>query len=157
VLTASIIRAMSKLLRARLWVGHFYCWLPGPRQILTSFRTAPAEVMPWLTGPLTFNRFLARGFLVAFMLETVQTSETSVNSYQSTWRYNPEDSHLLYKYFSSKQTEVLTAGLVIFDVVPCNVMFESAVELFNPYCSLFTSVRLQKADTRKAGGRTVRH
>jgi hypothetical protein len=28
------------------------------------------------------------------MMEAVQTSETSVNSYQSTRRYNPEDSHL---------------------------------------------------------------
>jgi hypothetical protein len=27
-------------------------------------------------------------------MEAVQTSETSVNSYQSTRRYNPEDSHL---------------------------------------------------------------
>jgi hypothetical protein len=28
------------------------------------------------------------------MMEAVQTSETSVNSYQSTRRYNPEDGHL---------------------------------------------------------------
>jgi hypothetical protein len=28
------------------------------------------------------------------MMEVVQTSETLVNSYQSTWRCNPEDSHL---------------------------------------------------------------
>jgi hypothetical protein len=28
------------------------------------------------------------------MTEAVQTPETSVNSHQSTWRYNPEDSHL---------------------------------------------------------------
>jgi uncharacterized protein YcgI (DUF1989 family) len=28
------------------------------------------------------------------MMEAVQTSETSVNSQQSTLRYNPEDSHL---------------------------------------------------------------
>jgi hypothetical protein len=31
---------------------------------------------------------------IALMMEAVQTSETSVNSYQSTRRYNPEDSHL---------------------------------------------------------------
>jgi hypothetical protein len=30
----------------------------------------------------------------ALMMEAVQTSETLVNSYQSTRRYNPEDSHL---------------------------------------------------------------
>jgi hypothetical protein len=32
--------------------------------------------------------------LIALMMEAVQTSETSVYSYQSTRRYNPEDSHL---------------------------------------------------------------
>jgi hypothetical protein len=35
----------------------------------------------------------ARGLLIALMIEAVQTSETLVNSYQSTRRYNPEDSH----------------------------------------------------------------
>jgi hypothetical protein len=28
------------------------------------------------------------------MMEAANTSETSVNFYQTTWRYNPEDSHL---------------------------------------------------------------
>jgi hypothetical protein len=37
---------------------------------------------------------VARCRLIALMMEAVQTPETSVNSYQSTWRYNPEDSHL---------------------------------------------------------------
>jgi hypothetical protein len=32
--------------------------------------------------------------MIALMFEAVQTSETLVNSYQSTWRYIPEDSHL---------------------------------------------------------------
>jgi hypothetical protein len=32
--------------------------------------------------------------LIALMMEAVQTSETLVNSYQSTRCYNPEDSHL---------------------------------------------------------------
>jgi hypothetical protein len=32
--------------------------------------------------------------MTALMTEAVQTSETVVNSYQSTRRYNPEDSHL---------------------------------------------------------------
>jgi hypothetical protein len=31
---------------------------------------------------------------IVLMMEAVQTSETSVNSYQSTRRYDPEDSHL---------------------------------------------------------------
>jgi hypothetical protein len=29
------------------------------------------------------------------MMEAARTSETLVNFYQTTWRYNPEDSHLL--------------------------------------------------------------
>jgi hypothetical protein len=28
------------------------------------------------------------------MIKAAQTSETLVNIYQSTWHYNPEDSHL---------------------------------------------------------------
>jgi hypothetical protein len=28
------------------------------------------------------------------MMEAASTSETSVDVYQTTWRYNPEDSHL---------------------------------------------------------------
>jgi hypothetical protein len=32
--------------------------------------------------------------VIALMMEAVQTSETRVNPYQSTRRYNPEDSHL---------------------------------------------------------------
>jgi hypothetical protein len=31
---------------------------------------------------------------VALMMEAASTSETSVNFYQTTWRYNPDDSHL---------------------------------------------------------------
>jgi hypothetical protein len=32
--------------------------------------------------------------LIALMVEAIQTSETLVNTYQSTWCYNPGDSHL---------------------------------------------------------------
>jgi hypothetical protein len=34
---------------------------------------------------------------MALMMEIASTSETSVNFYQTTRRYNPEDSHLAYK------------------------------------------------------------
>jgi hypothetical protein len=40
------------------------------------------------------NRFLARGLLIALMMEASSTSETSVNFYQTTRRNNTEDSHL---------------------------------------------------------------
>jgi hypothetical protein len=32
------------------------------------------------------------------MMEAARTSETSVNFYQTTRRYNPEDSHLLINF-----------------------------------------------------------
>jgi hypothetical protein len=32
--------------------------------------------------------------LIALMMEAARTSETLVNFYHTTWRYNPEDSHL---------------------------------------------------------------
>jgi hypothetical protein len=32
--------------------------------------------------------------LIALMMEAARTSETLVNFYQATQRYNPEDSHL---------------------------------------------------------------
>jgi hypothetical protein len=38
--------------------------------------------------------WLARGLLIALMMGTAKTSETLVNFYQTTLRYNPEDSHL---------------------------------------------------------------
>jgi hypothetical protein len=31
----------------------------------------------------------------ALMMEAARTSETLVKFYQTTWHYNPEDSHLL--------------------------------------------------------------
>jgi hypothetical protein len=39
----------------------------------------------------SYRKFRA---MIALMMEAVQTSETLVNSYQSSQRYNPEDSHL---------------------------------------------------------------
>jgi hypothetical protein len=32
--------------------------------------------------------------LITLMMEAARTSETLLNFYQTTWRYNPEDSHL---------------------------------------------------------------
>jgi hypothetical protein len=31
---------------------------------------------------------------IALLMEAARTSETLVNFYQTTWHYNPEDSHL---------------------------------------------------------------
>jgi hypothetical protein len=37
-------------------------------------------------------------------MEAARTSETLVNFYQTTWRYNPEDSHRLPQHLSIKNT-----------------------------------------------------
>jgi hypothetical protein len=50
--------------------------------------------LPWLTDSYNPNRFHARGLLIALMMEAARTSETLVNFYRTTRRYNPEDSHL---------------------------------------------------------------
>jgi hypothetical protein len=48
----------------------------------------------WLTGSCISNRFHARGLLIALMMAAARTSETLSNFYQTTRRYNPEDSNL---------------------------------------------------------------
>jgi hypothetical protein len=55
---------------------------------------APCNLLPWLIASYTSNRFHVRGLLIALMMEAAGSSETSVNFYQTTRRYNPEDSHL---------------------------------------------------------------
>jgi hypothetical protein len=45
------------------------------------------------------------------MMEAASTSEMSVNFYQTTWRYNPEDSYLhtcCYENLKSYNIEVVT-------------------------------------------------
>jgi hypothetical protein len=54
----------------------------------------------WVVAPRSLVKFtnvsevLAASGLIALMLEATRTSETLVNFYQTTRRYNPEDSHL---------------------------------------------------------------
>jgi hypothetical protein len=38
--------------------------------------------------------------MIALVMEAARTSETLVNFYQTTRRYNPEDSHLGVKKFT---------------------------------------------------------
>jgi hypothetical protein len=62
----------------------------GPQLIFIRFRTEK-ELSPserWLSSGLP------RGLLIALMMEAARTSETLVTFYQTTRRYNPEDSHL---------------------------------------------------------------
>jgi hypothetical protein len=48
------------------------------------------SLLHFSTSPSILGRWLA----IALMMEAAGTSETLVNFYQSTRRYNPEDSHL---------------------------------------------------------------
>jgi hypothetical protein len=38
---------------------------------------------------------LAASIIIAFMIDAVSTTETSVNSYNTTWRVVPEDSPVI--------------------------------------------------------------
>jgi hypothetical protein len=40
------------------------------------------------------NDAVTYSYLTGVMMEAASASETSINFYQATWRYNPEDSHL---------------------------------------------------------------
>jgi hypothetical protein len=40
------------------------------------------------------SEVLAASIFRAMMMEAARTSEMLVNFYQTTWHYNPEDSHL---------------------------------------------------------------
>jgi hypothetical protein len=55
--------------------------------VLTAVSTKMAVF--WVAAPST---------LVDLMMEAARASETLVNFYQTTRRYNPEDSHLLLFY-----------------------------------------------------------
>jgi hypothetical protein len=46
----------------------------------------------WVVAPC--SRVFWLKFTIALMMEVARTSETLANFYQTTRRYNPEDSHL---------------------------------------------------------------
>jgi hypothetical protein len=52
------------------------------------------QLLHWLIGSHISSRFLVRGLLISLMMEAARSSETLVNFYQTTRRYNQEDSHL---------------------------------------------------------------
>jgi hypothetical protein len=57
----------------------------------------------WVVAPcITISEVLApsinRAMAIALMMEAARTSETLVYFYQTTWRYNPEDSHVIVKH-----------------------------------------------------------
>jgi hypothetical protein len=48
----------------------------------------------WVVAPYSLLEIYQR---FALMMEAARSSETLVNFYQTTRRYNPEDSHLPFK------------------------------------------------------------
>jgi hypothetical protein len=46
------------------------------------------------------------------MMETARTSETLVNFYQTTWRYNPEDSHLGLFYSAYVSAQIFSSTVI---------------------------------------------
>jgi hypothetical protein len=59
--------------------------------------------------------------MIALMMETVRTSETLVNFYQTTRRYNPEDSHL-----RTHRRENLKSYLGFFVIDGLKIIFDTA-------------------------------
>jgi hypothetical protein len=53
-------------------------------------------VAPYSLGEV-YRRFRGTCCLIVLMMEAVSTSETSLNFYQTTRRYNPEDSQVQNK------------------------------------------------------------
>jgi hypothetical protein len=46
--------------------------------------------------------------VIALMMEAARTSETLVNFYQTTRRYNPEDSHLRTHHRENLKSHIVT-------------------------------------------------
>jgi hypothetical protein len=99
----ALIRAISSNLSLLLflfpsWPGcgtpSLPYWLPALARSQPYSPLVQSRFLPWLTGSYISNWFNACGLLIALMIEAARTSETLVNFYQTTWRYNPKDSHL---------------------------------------------------------------
>jgi hypothetical protein len=85
---------LSFSLLDKLWHTPLSFWLLG---LTRSWPYSPLvwwRFLPWLTGSYISNWFHTRDLLIALMMEAARTSETLVNFYHTTRRYNPEDTHL---------------------------------------------------------------
>jgi hypothetical protein len=73
--------------------------------------------------------------MIALKMEAVRTSETLVNLYQNTWRYNPDDSHLVVAARTSSHTTAVdtdrsfgSASVTIYVTSCCNITEYSHVQ-----------------------------
>jgi hypothetical protein len=55
---------------------------------------------------------ISHSAMLALLMEAVNTSETSVDFYHTTWRSNPEDSHLQVKYIRNKRTQAESCSTI---------------------------------------------
>jgi hypothetical protein len=63
-----------------------------------------------LTDSCISNPFLKDALLIALMTVATSTTETPVNFYQVTRRYNPEDGHLHTRLPWEPQTQLKTSN-----------------------------------------------
>jgi hypothetical protein len=64
------------------------------------------------------------------MMQAARTSETMVNFYQTTWRYNPEDSHL-----HTHHRENLKSYTNLLDVIKRNMKKTWCMNTFFTHCT----------------------
>jgi hypothetical protein len=62
------------------------------------YKPCSSSLCSFLQPPVTSSLLGPNILLNALMMEAARTSETLVNFYQTTRRYNPEDSHLRTYY-----------------------------------------------------------
>jgi hypothetical protein len=53
--------------------------------------------------------------IITLIMEAASTSETSANFYQTAWRYNPEDIHLLNLSFVSSKHNSSSSLLTVLE------------------------------------------
>jgi hypothetical protein len=66
----------------------------------------------WVVAPCSLVEVYQRFIIRALIMEATRTSETLVNFYQTTQRYNPEDSHLPFEHVDSTIQTVLCGMFV---------------------------------------------
>jgi hypothetical protein len=102
----------------------------------------------WVVAPCSlvevYQRFRGPWVLIALMMEAARTSETLVNFYQTTRRYNPEDSdlrthrrqnlksYLLYSFNPTYPVEVMIAGPNWRNSAPWRFWFPSSATSASP-------------------------
>jgi hypothetical protein len=70
------------------------------------------------------------------MMEAASTSETSVNFYQTTWCYNPEDSHLHTHHCENLKFNLLSLGYYLTGPNPQQLICITAIFIIFYYLTI---------------------